>query len=1527
VSLFHGGFEVRRSHVISLWLVGLALLIFAVSCEGYDSKGNEALGSSAISGKTLKTIIVPDYYPYTFVNDKGMPDGFSVDLAKAVVQSMDMTLDISADSWEHAKAALENGTIDFLPMTAASHVRRQSLDFSAPHTIAYDAIFVRRESQRIGSLNDLSGKTIIVMNKDAAHDVILATPASDSIKLILVDSLPYGLRLLASGEGDAAIMPKLVGLLLVKQLGITNIDESPITIESYARPFSFAVKKGNTVLLERLSQGLSIVKADGRYHDIYEKWFGVLAPPGLPWKSVLKYIVGIVGVSALVGIALLLWSFSLKRLVKQRTETLESEISTRKKTEEALHRLYRELQAVTSCNQILLRAEDEQTLLNEICRIICDDAGYRLAWVGYAENDDAKTIRPVAWAGFDSGYIADTKLSWADDTERGRGPAGTAIRSGETVYVQDFTTDPRMAPWRESALQRGYRSGIALPLKDECANVFGVLLIYATESNAITPDEIRLMEELAGDLAFGISGLRARIERKRAEDRVRESEELHRLTISNISDTMLITNDVGDFTYVCPNTHVIFGHSQEEVEAMGNVTKLLGHELFDPSQLASVQEIQNLERGITDTAGNKHFLLINVKRVSIKGGTVLYTCRDITERKRAEEATLASEEKYRTLFEESFDGLFITSPGGKILDMNKKGVAMFGYDTKEEILSLDLERNVYAHPPDRKRILAMVNAQGSAEYDVVVKKKNGQNMITHCSLTAVRDETGVITSYRGIIRDITERRLAEETLRTREAQLSNAVTIAHLGPWEYDVTKDLFTFNDHFYKLFRATAEQVGGYTMSSAEYARRFVHPDDMSVVGNEIRKCIEATDPNFSQQLEHRIVYADGEIGHIYVRIFLVKDEFGRTVRTYGVNQDITDRKQMEQALTVREQEYRTLVENIPDLIVRYDTDLRRIYVNPAWEKASGLSARDVINVHIADVPKDPNPINVEYAEKLRQVLETGTPQAIEFTWVNARGVRLFLDYVIVPEYDQHGKIVRALAVGHDLTERRQAEEALKESEEQYRTLFEESMDGVYSVLRDGTITDANASYCELFGYTREEIIGKNILELYLDPTDRSKFQKEIEKQGFVKDYEVKGRKRDGTGVECLITSSVHFGKDGSIMGYRGILRDRTAYKALQKQLLQAQKMEAIGTLSGGIAHDFNNLLTVVMGFSELLLAEKDQKHPEYGDLQKIFHAAKTGGELVQRLLTFSRKSEPKPVPMNLNKQIVQVEKLLRRTIPKMVDIRLDLSPDLPAINADQSQVEQVLMNLAVNARDAMPDVGKLTVRTSVVTLDREYCRLHLEATPGEHVLLEVSDTGHGMDKETVERIFEPFFTTKEIGKGTGLGLATVYGIVKQHNGHITVYSEVGTGTTFRVYLPAIKPVVEPEIRDNGIMPASGTETVLLVDDEEFVRELGARILTKHGYTVLQAENGRQALKVFKSKRSEISLVILDLIMPEMGGTECLKELLKIDPQVTVLVASGFSADASMKETTGLGAKGFVSKPFRAKEFLRDVRRILDR
>jgi len=381
------------------------------------------------------------------------------------------------------------------------------------------------------------------------------------------------------------------------------------------------------------------------------------------------------------------------------------------------------------------------------------------------------------------------------------------------------------------------------------------------------------------------------------------------------------------------------------------------------------------------------------------------------------------------------------------------------------------------------------------------------------------------------------------------------------------------------------------------------------------------------------------------------------------------------------------------------------------------------------------------------------------------------------------------------------------------------------------------------------------------------------------------------------------------------------------IQAQFRQAQKMEAVGTLAGGIAHDFNNLLQAVQGYAQLL--QMRQGKEEYGqkELGQIIRAAQRGADLTQQLLTFSRKAESELRPIDLNHKVENVRQLLERTIPKMIQMEFHLAEDLKIVNADPGQVEQVLMNLAVNAKDAMPEGGRLLVETVNVSLDEHYCAMHPEVHPGEYVQLTVSDSGHGMSRKTLEHIFEPFYTTKETGKGTGLGLATVYGIVKSHKGHITCYSERGEGTTFKVYFPAITStddIVRPQ-EELGVSPG-GTETILLVDDEESLRILGSQILEEFGYTVLTAADGESALQIYQEGHEKIGLVILDLIMQGMGGKHCLAELLKINPEARIAIASGYSPDGPTRKILKNGAKGFVSKPYDIRQMLNVVRQVMD-
>jgi two-component system cell cycle sensor histidine kinase/response regulator CckA len=386
-----------------------------------------------------------------------------------------------------------------------------------------------------------------------------------------------------------------------------------------------------------------------------------------------------------------------------------------------------------------------------------------------------------------------------------------------------------------------------------------------------------------------------------------------------------------------------------------------------------------------------------------------------------------------------------------------------------------------------------------------------------------------------------------------------------------------------------------------------------------------------------------------------------------------------------------------------------------------------------------------------------------------------------------------------------------------------------------------------------------------------------------------------------------------------------DITERKQLEAQLRQAQKMESIGTLAAGIVHDFNSLLTPIGGFAELLLGKAPEGSLQHEYLCQIKVAAGRAADLTRQLRLFTRQMRGERRPVQLNSVVEEIRDLLEPSISKKIAIELRLEPGLWTVEADKSQMSQVLMNLCLNACDAMPDGGTLTLETRNVTLDEEWARVILEARPGRYVCLSVSDTGCGMSPEVQARLFEPFFTTKEMGKGTGLGLSVVYGIVKRHDGFIEIYSEEGQGSTFHVYLPAMEDTVAEREMEELEWP-TGTETILVVDDEEGVRALGRTVLEPCGYTVLMAENGPQALEVYQAYQREISLVVLDVIMPQMSGRDCLQRLRELDPQVKVLISTGYTAKGLAQELMAEGALAVVEKPFQIQDFAVAVRAAID-
>lgn len=530
-------------------------------------------------------------------------------------------------------------------------------------------------------------------------------------------------------------------------------------------------------------------------------------------------------------------------------------------------------------------------------------------------------------------------------------------------------------------------------------------------------------------------------------------------------------------------------------------------------------------------------------------------------------------------------------------------------------------------------------------------------------------------------------------------------------------------------------------------------------------------------------------------------------------------------------------------------------------------------------------------------------------------------------------------------ELEERRRVETALKESEKRTRGIFNAVSDAVflhpYAEKGFALFEDVNETACERYGYSRAEFRKLTVQDVTRREREFARSAQshllrlaETGQLIFEAIHITKAGEEFPVEVKAVV---VELNRRAMILSVARDISERKERESrreeLEAQLRHAQKLEAVGTLAGGIAHDFNNVLTAITGFSELgLRAAREGRSPQR-QLGQILKAAERSKELVRQILTFSHKVDFRLVPLDLNQEIAGLKEILERTIPKMIGIELNLAEDLEPILGDANQLEQILLNLATNAKDAMPDGGRLTIETRAVSLDEEHCRENIEASPGDFALIRVSDTGSGMNPEVVDHIFDPFFTTKEVGKGTGLGLSSVFGIVRGHGGHITVRSELDRGTVFSIYIPFSRVELSPqedsgaEQPGTGLQPEGGTELILLVDDEESIREIGDEILSVSGYRVLTAPDGEAALEIFLEMNSTVDLVVLDLGMPGMGGQQCLQELLEIDPGVKVLIASGYLNPGRFKEALEAGAVGFIPKPFKMVSLLTAVRQALDR
>jgi len=629
--------------------------------------------------------------------------------------------------------------------------------------------------------------------------------------------------------------------------------------------------------------------------------------------------------------------------------------------------------------------------------------------------------------------------------------------------------------------------------------------------------------------------------------------------------------------------------------------------------------------------------------------------------------------------------------------------------------------------------------------------------------------------------------------------------------------------------------------------------------------------------------------------------------------------DREMLERSLELSSQELlqansemRAIFQSIPDLIFRLDCTGTIIDCKGGSATDFLFEPERMFGRRIQDIPLQP--VNDQFQEAIRRVREEKTVVSFEYSLV-LQGKEHFYEARLAPLFkDQIMAIIRST------TNRRQAEEAQR----RLVAAIEQCMEGIYLAGTDWIIEYANPAFINMTGYEQDEIIGWHTRKLKSDQHGRAFYRniRETLARGEVWSGRASNRKKDGTFFDAEVTVSPVRNSSGKITNYVGIHRDISNEIKLERQLNQAQKLESIGTLAGGIAHDFNNLLMGILGYASLLMMDMDGHHPHFEKLKAIESQVQSGAELTRQLLGFARAGRYEVKPVNLNDLIRETAAMFART-KKEISLQESYSESPWTVEVDRGQIEQVLLNLFVNAWQAMPEGGELYLETRNISLGESYTK-SFAVSPGRYVKVSVTDTGTGMDEKTQQRIFDPFFTTKEMGRGTGLGLASAYGIIKGHGGLINVYSEKGHGTTFNIYLPASRKEMT-DIQEPSRTIQTGREVILIVDDEKFIVDVAGEMLRGLGYHVLSAGGSQEAVELFKANRDRIDLVILDMVMPGLGGGETYLSLKAIKPGIRVILCSGYSINGQAREIMDQGVNAFLQKPFSLEELSQTIRDVL--
>lgn len=887
-----------------------------------------------------------------------------------------------------------------------------------------------------------------------------------------------------------------------------------------------------------------------------------------------------------------------------------------------------------------------------------------------------------------------------------------------------------------------------------------------------------------------------------------------------------------------------------------------------------------------------------------------------------------TEKTFEFFFENIADGVIIAGAETKRFSMCNRAICLMLDYTKEELLNISIYN---IHPKEtlpriEELFDKLINKEIELAKEVPILRKDGR--VFYCNITALPIQYNDKPHLLGIFRNVTERKEMEDTLRLNEAQLSNSIKLAKLAYWEYNLAEDIVTLNDYFYSIFHTSAGQVGGYTMQSARFMKLFIYPDDIFAVMDKMRNAVKADDSSPGDQFEHRFIHNDGKIGYISERHFVVKDSQGLPIKVYGVMQDITERKLAEEVLKESENRFRSIIENSKDGIIFFDGENQKIlFGNDSMAELLKCSKEDLTGRSISSLhpPEEWKSIEQEFLKHVHGEILVSTEIPVIRKDGSVRYADISSSHMILDGRSYFAAFFR------DITERRQAEKKFKQLANLHQTILDSVPVGI-AYIKNLRFQWTNKAYARIFGLDSADIIGLEPSFFY-NNEDYEKVKNEAYTQfpeGKTYHDEIQGKTKDGR----LYTHSM-IGKainpadlsEGSIWIAMDITEQKKieAEKSrLEEMLLRSQKMEAIGTMAGGIVHDFNNILSGIFGYSELSLSVKDNPPDTNRYIREILNAAERARDLISRILTFSRQTEPALKPIIPKYIIEEALKLLRASTPAALNLKAILNSD-SAVMADSTLLHQVILNLCNNALHATQSrPGVIEVSLEDMEADQEFARLHPGIKPGKHIIIRVSDTGCGIAPEILDHIFEPFFTTKAQGEGTGLGLSVVHGIVEKLKGIITVYSEIGKGTVFNIIIPAVDNK-EVEIDRSDSLIKGGTEKILIVDDEESIIITLKQILHNLGYKVKAFTDCRKAIREFEKNPGGYDVIILDYSMPHMTGLEMARKIKEIRNDIPIILSSGYLNNQMGETASEAGISEILSKPVSTYKLADAVRRAI--